>query len=61
MRLSSIVIAIAFLAVTWSVRAAPLPGPQAIEIPSGTAVLHAQLYKPEGDGRAEIGLGMVQQ
>jgi dienelactone hydrolase len=55
MRLSSIVIAIAFLAVTrlaatWPVRAAPLPGPQAIEIPSGTTVLHAQLYKPEGDG-----------
>ena len=55
MRLSSIVIAIAFLAVTClaatgPARAAPLPGPQAIEIPSGTTVLHAQLYKPEGDG-----------
>jgi dienelactone hydrolase len=48
MRLSSIVIAIAFLAVTCSVRASPLP--QAIEIPSGTTVLRAQLYKPEGDG-----------
>src|ERR1700722_15253902 len=50
MRFSSIVIAVAFLAVTWPVLAAPLPGPQAIEIPSGSAVLHAQLYKPEGDG-----------
>jgi len=50
MRLLSIIAAIAFLAVTWSVRAAPLPGPQAIEIPSGTAVIRAQLYKPEGDG-----------
>jgi dienelactone hydrolase len=50
MRFSSIVIAVAFLAVTWPVRAAPLQGPQAIEIPSGTSVLHGQLYKPEGAG-----------
>jgi dienelactone hydrolase len=50
MRFSSIVIAVAFLAVTWPVRAAPLQGPQAIEIPSGTSVIHGQLYKPEGAG-----------
>jgi dienelactone hydrolase len=50
MRFSSIVIAVAFLAVTGPVRAAPLLGPQAIEIPSGTSVLHGQLYKPEGAG-----------
>jgi dienelactone hydrolase len=50
MRFSSIVIAVAFLAVTWPVRAAPLSGPQAIDIPSGTSVLHGQLYKPEGAG-----------
>jgi dienelactone hydrolase len=54
MRFLSIV-AFAFLAVmcfaaSWPVRPAPLGGPQAIEIPSGTTVLHAQLYKPEGDG-----------
>jgi dienelactone hydrolase len=58
MRLSSIVIAFAFLAVNclsaacliapWPARAAPLP--QAIEIPTGAAVLHAQLFKPEGGG-----------
>jgi len=30
--------------------AVPLPGPQAVEIPSGAMVLHAQLYKPEGKG-----------
>ena len=50
MRLSSTLIAFAFLAATWSVRAAPLPVPQAIEIPSGSTVLHAQLFKPEGAG-----------
>jgi dienelactone hydrolase len=53
MRLSSIVIAFAFLAMSGlaaplTARAAPLP--QAIEIPSGAAVLHAQLFKPEGGG-----------
>jgi dienelactone hydrolase len=54
MRCSSIV-ALAFLAVTpfaasWSAHAAALAGPQAIEIPSGTTVLRAQLYKPDGNG-----------
>jgi dienelactone hydrolase len=50
MRCSSLIIVLALLAVTSPAHAAPLPGPQAVEIPSGTAVLHAQLYKPEGDG-----------
>ena len=53
MRLSSIVIAFAFVAM--SCLAAPSPAratplPQAIDIPSGAAVLHAQLFKPEGAG-----------
>jgi dienelactone hydrolase len=30
--------------------AAPLPAPHQVDIPSGTATLHAQLYKPDGDG-----------
>ena len=55
MRPSSIAVALAFLAVTclvapWPVRAGPLPTPQPIEIPSGANVLHAQLFKPEGNG-----------
>ncbi len=55
MRLSSITVAFAFLAVTclvvpWPVRAGPLPTPQPIEIPAVTNVLHAQLFKPEGNG-----------
>jgi dienelactone hydrolase len=55
MRLSSIITALALLGVSSlamasPVRAASLAGPQAIEIPSGTSALHAQLYKPEGDG-----------
>ena len=30
--------------------AAPLPAPHEVDIPSGNEVLHAQLYKPDGDG-----------
>lgn len=37
------------MAVVSPARAAS-PPPQAVEIPSGTATLHAQLFKPEGNG-----------
>jgi dienelactone hydrolase len=40
----------AFVGVTFAVDAAPLPAPHQVEISSGSAVLHAQLYKPDGDG-----------
>src|ERR1700690_3559512 len=50
MRFFSAIIALAFLAAALPAGAAPLPVPQAVEIPSGTAVLHAQLFKPEGNG-----------
>src|ERR1700726_2010298 len=49
MRLS----AIAFLtlsAVACAADAAPLPAPHQVDIPSGGATLHAELYKPDGDG-----------
>ena len=49
MRLLSTAIALTFLAVTWPASAAP-PPPLLVEIPSGTATLHAQLFKPEGNG-----------
>jgi dienelactone hydrolase len=45
--------AIAFLTLLTSVSAtdaAPLPPPQQVDIPSGSGILHAQLYKPDGDG-----------
>jgi dienelactone hydrolase len=50
MRFLSTITMLILIAVTLPVRAAAPAKPQAIEIPSGTAVLHAQLYKPEGDG-----------
>jgi dienelactone hydrolase len=40
----------AFVVVTFAVDAAPLPAPHQVEISSGGGVLHAQLYKPDGDG-----------
>jgi dienelactone hydrolase len=45
--------AIAFLtlfAVAFAADAAPLPAPHQVDIPSGSAILHAQLYKPDGAG-----------
>ena len=50
MRSLSTIIALSFLTAALPAVAAPLPAPQAVEIPSGTAVLHAQLFKPEGNG-----------
>ena len=50
MRLPSLVIALTLLAAILPARAASLPPPQAVEIPSGTTTLHAQLFKPEGNG-----------
>jgi dienelactone hydrolase len=45
--------AIAFLmlsAAGFAAQAAPLPVPHQVDIPAGKGVLHAQLYKPDGDG-----------
>src|ERR1700719_10780 len=50
MRFPAAIIAMAFLAVSFAAGAAPLPAPHQVEIPSGSGVLHAQLYKPDGDG-----------
>ena len=50
MRFLSTIIALALLAVALPAEAAPLSAPQTVEIPSGNAVLRAELYKPEGSG-----------
>src|SRR6202158_807375 len=45
--------AIAFLtlfAVAFAADAAPLPPPRQVDIPLSSGTLHAQLYKPDGDG-----------
>jgi dienelactone hydrolase len=50
MRSLSAIIAFAFLATALPAEAAPSATPQAVEFPSGAAVLRAQLFKPEGNG-----------
>jgi dienelactone hydrolase len=48
MRLPLTLTSLAFLAATFAASAAP--SPQQVDIPLGTAVLRAQLFKPEGSG-----------
>jgi dienelactone hydrolase len=50
MRLLSAITFLALFALTSVAGAAPLPAPHQVDIPLGKAVLHAQLYKPEGNG-----------
>src|SRR3981081_1432624 len=39
-----------FFAVALAARARPLPAPRQVDISSSGGTLHAQLYKPDGDG-----------
>src|SRR5665213_4585720 len=50
MRLLSATAFLTLFAVAFAAHAAPLPAPRQVDIPSGNAVLHAQLYKPNGAG-----------
>jgi dienelactone hydrolase len=50
MRLLSAITFLALFAVSLAADAAPLPAPYPIDIPLGKATLHAQLFKPEGNG-----------
>jgi dienelactone hydrolase len=50
MRFLSAITFLTLFAMASTVRAAVLPSPHEVEIPSGAGVLHAQLYKPDGNG-----------
>ena len=50
MRLLTAIAILVSCTVAPAARSAPLPLPHQVDIPSGSAVLHAQLYKPEGNG-----------
>jgi dienelactone hydrolase len=50
MRLLSAIVFLTLSAVAFSADAVPLAAPHQVDIPSGNAILHAQLYKPEGQG-----------
>ena len=50
MRPLSATLFLTLLAVSFAAEAAPLPAPHQVDIPSASLTLHAQLYKPDGDG-----------
>jgi dienelactone hydrolase len=50
MRLLSAIAFLALFGMADAVGAASLPAPQQVDIPLGNGILHAQLYKPAGDG-----------
>jgi dienelactone hydrolase len=50
MRLLSAIAFLTLFAVAFAADAAPLASPHQVDIPLGKGTLHAQLYKPDGDG-----------
>jgi dienelactone hydrolase len=58
MRVLSAILFLMLLALACPVDAAPLPGPVQVEIPLSAAVLHAQLYKPDGNGPFPVVIGL---
>ena len=50
MRLLSATLFLTLLAAACTAGAAPLPAPRQVDIPASGLILHAQLYKPDGDG-----------
>ena len=50
MRLLSAALFLTLLAAACDAGASPLPAPRQVDIPAASLTLHAQLYKPEGEG-----------
>jgi len=50
MRLLSATLLLTLVAAACRADAAPLPAPHQVDIPAANLTLHAQLYKPDGDG-----------
>jgi dienelactone hydrolase len=50
MRVLSAIVFLTLFAVTSAADAAPLASPHQVDIPLANGILHAQLYKPDGDG-----------
>src|SRR5436190_15066404 len=50
MRLLSAIAFLTLLTLAFGADAAPTPSPRQIDIPLSSGTLHAQLYKPDGDG-----------
>src|SRR5437763_3717723 len=58
MRVVSAVTFLALLAIAPAVEAATAPAPHQVDIPMENGVLHAQLYKPEGNGPFPVVIGL---
>jgi dienelactone hydrolase len=50
MRVLSAITFLTLFAMAFAADAAPLPAPRPVDIPLGKGTLHAQLYKPDGNG-----------
>src|SRR5258706_15954243 len=50
MRVPAAIAFLTLLTLVFAADAAPTPSPRQVDIPLGSGTLHAQLYKPEGDG-----------
>jgi dienelactone hydrolase len=50
MRFLSAIASLTIFVVAMAANAAPLPSSHQVDIPSASGTLHAQLYKPDGDG-----------
>jgi len=58
MRLFSAITFLTLFAVACAADAAPLPAAQQVDIPLASGTLHAQLYKPDGDGPFPVVIGL---
>ena len=64
MRFLSAIVFLTLFAMNFAVRtasaveAAALPAPREVDIPAAKETLHAQLYKPEGDGPFPVVIGL---
>src|SRR5579859_2098190 len=58
MRFAAAIISLAFFAAMAAADAAPLPVPHQVDIPSDGGLLHAQLFKPDGDGPFPVVIGL---
>jgi dienelactone hydrolase len=64
MRFLSAIVFLTLFAMSFAVRtasaveAAALPAPREVDIPAAKETLHAQLYKPEGDGPFPVVIGL---
>jgi dienelactone hydrolase len=58
MRLLSAITFLTLFAAAFAADATPLPSPHQVDIPSSNGTLHAQLYKPDGDGPFPVVIGL---